>query len=100
LSRSVRGAAIGIPGFVDDAVNLPNCVGRAAVKLSYLLDDPIARSHLAWGRHLFQAVGLALQVLRCPQSRLPNGGITGTLGEFPTPIGKLAQLSGSFMALS
>jgi hypothetical protein len=59
---------------------------------SVLLNDPL-RDLVTPSRHLFYAIGLALQIIRGPQSRLPDGRITGPLGEFPIPTGKRAQFT-------
>jgi hypothetical protein len=82
----------GSAGFVADAVDLPGCLGGAAVKLSDVLSDSL-RDVVAPRRHLFTAISLALKIPRCPQSRLPDVRITSSVGEFPIPTGQLAQLT-------
>ena len=54
--------------------------------------DPAANIDIRSGlaplrRPFFQPVGLPLQFLRCPQSRLPDDRITGSFGKFPIPMG-------------
>jgi hypothetical protein len=58
-----------------------------------LLDAAAARCHAVSGRNLLQAIGLSLQTLCRHLSPVPDGRITGALGEFPIPTGEFAKLA-------